>query len=214
MTLLIEQISALKLLPLITLDRAEDIIPLGKVLVDNGLPIAEIAFRTDAAAEAIRRLRATQPDMLIGAGTVLTPEQVGMAKAAGADFIVTPGFNPNTVKVCRDLDIPVIPGVNSPSSIEAALEMGLTTLKFFPAEASGGVKMIEALLGPYYQLKLLPTGGINADNIGDYLAISGVIACGGSWMVKPSLINAGRWDELGHLIREAVGLVREQAAAR
>ncbi|MBM7455688.1 2-dehydro-3-deoxyphosphogluconate aldolase/(4S)-4-hydroxy-2-oxoglutarate aldolase [Oceanisphaera litoralis] len=207
MSTLVEQIAALKILPVIVLDKAEDIVPLGKVLAENGLPAAEITFRSDAAVEAIRLLREAQPDMLIGAGTVLTREQVVAAKEAGASFIVSPGFNPNTVRACQELDIPIIPGTNNPSTIEAALEMGLTTVKFFPAEASGGVKMIKALLGPFNQLKIMPTGGVNANNIKDYLAIPGVIACGGSWMVDKALVNAGQWDEIARLTREAVKLV-------
>lgn len=208
MKTLVEQIAELKILPVIVLDKAEDIVPLGKVLAENGLPAAEITFRSDAAAEAIRLLRQAQPDMLIGAGTVLTREQVVAAKEAGASFIVSPGFNPNTVKACQELDIPIIPGINNASTIEAALEMSLTTVKFFPAEASGGVKMIKALLGPFSQLKIMPTGGVNTNNINDYLAIPGVIACGGSWMVDKALINAGEWDEIARLTREAVKLVK------
>jgi 2-dehydro-3-deoxyphosphogluconate aldolase / (4S)-4-hydroxy-2-oxoglutarate aldolase len=208
MSRLVEQIADLKILPVIVLDKAEDIVPLGKVLAENGLPAAEITFRSDAAVEAIRLLRQAHPYMLIGAGTVLTREQVVAAKEAGASFIVSPGFNPNTVKACQELNIPIIPGTNNPSTIEAALEMGLTTVKFFPAEASGGVKMIKALLGPFNQLKIMPTGGVNASNINDYLAIPGVIACGGSWMVDKALVNAGNWDEIGRLTREAVKLVK------
>lgn len=207
MTSLIEQIAQLKILPVIAVDRAEDILPLGKVLAENGLPAAEITFRSDAAAEAIRLLRQAQPDMLIGAGTVLNRAQVVAAKEAGAGFIVSPGFNPNTVRACQELDIPIIPGVNNPSTIEAVLEMGLGTVKFFPAEASGGVKMIKALLGPYGQLKIMPTGGVGVANIREYLSIPGVIACGGSWMVDKKLINAGNWDEIARLTREAVALV-------
>ena len=146
MSSITEQLQALKVIPVIAIEQAEDIIPLGAALANNGLPVAEITFRSDAAVEAIRLLRKAYPEMLIGAGTVLNREQVMAAKEAGATFIVSPGFNPNTVKACQELDIPIIPGVNSPSAIEAALEMGLTTLKFFPAEASGGTAMIKALL--------------------------------------------------------------------
>ncbi|MGL4914761.1 MAG: bifunctional 4-hydroxy-2-oxoglutarate aldolase/2-dehydro-3-deoxy-phosphogluconate aldolase, partial [Aeromonas allosaccharophila] len=144
-----------------------------------------------------------------GAGTVLNREQVIAAKEAGATFIVSPGFNPNTVKACQELDIPIIPGVNNPSTIEAALEMGLTTLKFFPAEASGGAAMIKALLAPYTQVKLMPTGGISTHNIGEYLAIPRVIACGGSWMVDKGLIEKKDWQEIGRLTRAAVKLTQE-----
>ncbi|KIF52498.1 bifunctional 4-hydroxy-2-oxoglutarate aldolase/2-dehydro-3-deoxy-phosphogluconate aldolase [Vibrio owensii] len=204
-----EQLKALKVIPVIAIDKAEDIIPLGKVLAENGLPAAEITFRSAAAAEAIRLLRETQPGMLIGAGTVLNREQAIAAKEAGATFIVSPGFNPNTVKACQEVGIDIVPGVNNPSTVEAALEMGLTTLKFFPAEASGGINMVKSLLAPYTDIELMPTGGINPANIKDYLAIPRVLACGGTWMVDKKLIEAGNWEELARLTREAVALVNE-----
>lgn len=207
MSSITEQLQALKVIPVIAIEQAEDIIPLGAALANNGLPVAEITFRSAAAVEAIRLLRQSQPEMLIGAGTVLNREQVIAAKEAGATFIVSPGFNPNTVKACQELDIPIIPGVNNPSTIEAALEMGLTTLKFFPAEASGGSAMIKALLAPYTQIKLMPTGGISTHNINEYLAIPRVIACGGSWMVDKKLIAEKQWEEIGRLTREAVAQV-------
>ncbi len=202
-----EQLKALKVIPVIAIDRAEDIIPLGKVLAENGLPAAEITFRSNAAVEAIRLLREAQPEMLIGAGTVLNKEQAIAAKEAGATFIVSPGFNPNTVKACQEIGIDIVPGVNNPSTIEAALEMGLTTLKFFPAEASGGVNMVKALLAPYGDVHIMPTGGINPNNIKDYLAVPRVLACGGTWMVDKKLVEAGEWDELARLTREAVELI-------
>ncbi|HBC3414456.1 TPA: bifunctional 4-hydroxy-2-oxoglutarate aldolase/2-dehydro-3-deoxy-phosphogluconate aldolase [Vibrio parahaemolyticus] len=204
-----EQLKALKVIPVIAIDKAEDIIPLGKVLAENGLPAAEITFRSAAAAEAIHLLRETQPDMLIGAGTVLNREQAIAAKEAGATFIVSPGFNPNTVKACQEIGIDIVPGVNNPSTVEAALEMGLTTLKFFPAEASGGINMVKSLLAPYTDIELMPTGGINPANIKDYLAIPRVLACGGTWMVDKKLIEEGNWEELARLTREAVALVNE-----
>ncbi|HHG3611570.1 TPA: bifunctional 4-hydroxy-2-oxoglutarate aldolase/2-dehydro-3-deoxy-phosphogluconate aldolase [Vibrio parahaemolyticus] len=204
-----EQLKALKVIPVIAIDKAEDIIPLGKVLAENGLPAAEITFRSAAAAEAIRLLREAQPDMLIGTGTVLNREQAIAAKEAGATFIVSPGFNPNTVKSCQEIGIDIVPGVNNPSTVEAALEMGLTTLKFFPAEASGGINMVKSLLAPYTDIELMPTGGINPSNIKDYLAIPRVLACGGTWMVDKKLIEAGNWEELARLTREAVALVNE-----
>ena len=207
MSTITEQLKALKVIPVIAIDKASDIIPLGKVLAENGLPAAEITFRSDAAAEAIRLLRQSQPDMLIGAGTVLTREQVIEAKEAGATFIVSPGLNPNTVKACQELGIDIIPGVNNPSTIEAALELGLNTLKFFPAEASGGINMLKALLAPYTNIQLMPTGGVTPANIRDYLAIPRVIACGGTWMVDKKLIATGQWEELARLTREAVELV-------
>ncbi|MCR9386452.1 bifunctional 4-hydroxy-2-oxoglutarate aldolase/2-dehydro-3-deoxy-phosphogluconate aldolase [Vibrio metoecus] len=202
-----QQLKALKVIPVIAIDNAEDILPLGKVLVENGLPAAEITFRSEAAVEAIRLLRQAQPDMLIGAGTVLNREQAIAAKEAGATFIVSPGFNPNTVKACQEIGIDIVPGVNNPSTVEAALEMGLTMLKFFPAEASGGINMVKSLLAPYTDIELMPTGGISPTNIKDYLAIPRVLACGGTWMVDKKLIEAGNWEELARLTREAVALV-------
>ncbi|EGU34371.1 keto-hydroxyglutarate-aldolase/keto-deoxy-phosphogluconate aldolase [Vibrio sp. N418] len=202
-----QQLAALKVIPVIAIDNAQDIIPLGKVLADNGLPVAEITFRSTAAVEAIRLLKQAQPEMLIGAGTVLNRQQVIAAKEAGASFIVSPGFNPNTVRACQELDIPIVPGVNNPSTVEAALEMGLTTLKFFPAEASGGIAMLKSLLAPYGGIQIMPTGGINTQNINDYLAIPRVVCCGGSWMVEKSLINNGEWETIAQLTRDAVALV-------
>ncbi|UGA53903.1 bifunctional 4-hydroxy-2-oxoglutarate aldolase/2-dehydro-3-deoxy-phosphogluconate aldolase [Vibrio sp. VB16] len=204
---LIEQMAAIKIIPVIAVDNARDIIPLGKVLVDNGLPAAEITFRSDAAEEAIRLLRQSQPDMLIGAGTVLNEIQVLAAKNAGATFVVSPGFNPNTALACIKNDIPYIPGVNNPSTIEAALEMGITMLKFFPAEASGGLSMLKSLLAPYGDIQIMPTGGINLNNVQDYLSIDRVVACGGTWMVDKKLIEEKDWEQLAKLTREASQLV-------
>lgn len=209
MSTITEQLKAYKVVPVIAIENAEDIVPVGKVLVENGLPVAEITFRSDAAIEAIRLLRAEYPQMLIGAGTVLNRDQVIAAKEAGATFVVSPGFNPNTVKACREVGIDIIPGINNPSGVEAALEMGLTTLKFFPAEASGGINMIKSLLAPYTDIEIMPTGGINANNINDYLAIPRVVACGGSWMVDKGTIARGEWQEIGRLTKEAVALVNQ-----
>lgn len=202
-----KRLAELKVVPVIALDKAEDILPLGKQLAENGLPVAEITFRSDAAAESIRLLRKAYPEMLIGAGTVLNEAQVIEAKEAGADFIVSPGLNPNTVKACQKHNITIIPGVNNPSLVEQALELGIDTVKFFPAEASGGLAMLKSLLGPYQQLKVMPTGGVSPKNIHDYLALPAVLACGGTWMVDKSLINDGAWDEIGRLVREIVANV-------
>lgn len=201
---LLNRLRALKIVPVIALDNAADAKALGKALQTGGIPAAEITFRSAAAEESIKILRDTYPDMLIAAGTVLNAAQVKAAKQAGADFIVSPGFNPNTVKACQDADILITPGVNNPMAIEAALEMGLSTLKFFPAETSGGVAMLKALLAPYAMLNIMPTSGINAKNIRDYLAIQNVVACGGSWMVEKSLLAAQNWAEVERLSREAV----------
>ncbi|AEX22357.1 bifunctional 4-hydroxy-2-oxoglutarate aldolase/2-dehydro-3-deoxy-phosphogluconate aldolase [Vibrio sp. EJY3] len=202
-----QRLAKLKVVPVIAVDNAQDILPLGKALVENGLPVAEITFRSDAATEAIRLLRTTYPDILIGAGTVLNEAQVIEAKEAGADFIVSPGLNPITVKACQKHKITIVPGVNSPSLVEQALELGVDTVKFFPAEASGGLAMLKSLLGPYQQIKVMPTGGINQNNIHDYLALPAVLACGGTWMVDKSLVHKGAWDEIGRLVREIVAAV-------
>ena len=205
---IVGQLKEQKVIPVIAIDNAEDIVPLGKALAENGLASAEITFRSEAAVEAIRLLRKAQPDMLIGAGTVLNYDQAKAAKEAGATFVVSPGFNPNTAKACQELDIPYIPGVNTPSAIEAALEMGLTMLKFFPAEPSGGINMLKALLAPYGDVQIMPTGGINPKNVNSYLSIPRVVACGGTWMVDKTMINQGQWDEIGRLAREAAELVK------
>lgn len=202
------QLQRLKVVPVIALDHAEDILPLADTLAQNGLSVAEITFRSPAAGEAIRLLRQQRPNFLIAAGTVLTADQVFQAKNAGADFVVTPGFNPKIVQLCQDLGLPITPGVNNPMAIEAALELGIDTVKFFPAEASGGVKMIKALLGPYSQLKIMPTGGVRLQNIQDYLAIPNVMACGGSWFVEKTLINAKNWSEINRLTQEVVTLIK------
>jgi 2-dehydro-3-deoxyphosphogluconate aldolase/(4S)-4-hydroxy-2-oxoglutarate aldolase len=196
------------IVPVIKLDKAENAVPLGKALVKGGLPVAEITFRTGAAAESIRRLKKELPEMLVGAGTVLTIEQAEAAIAAGASFAVTPGFNPKIVDFCQGKGLPIVPGVNSPSQVEQGLERGLTLLKFFPAEASGGIKMVKALHGPYSDVSFVPTGGIDASNLAAYLALPYVPACGGSWMVKEELIASGNWDEITKLVAEAVALVR------
>ena len=204
---IVNKLRGFKIIPVIAIDNAQDIIPLLDILVNNNLPVVEITFRSPACSEAIRLARNAYPNILIAAGTILTPEQVLVAKNAGADCIVTPGFNPNIVELCQQLNFPIIPGVNNPMSIEAALNMNIATVKFFPAEASGGIKMIKALLGPYQQLKIMPTGGISPNNINEYLSISNVIACGGSWFVDKSLISNKNWNEIERLTREVVSLV-------
>jgi 2-dehydro-3-deoxyphosphogluconate aldolase / (4S)-4-hydroxy-2-oxoglutarate aldolase len=204
---LIQRLAALKIIPVVVVERAADIIPLGEALAANGLPVAEITFRTPAAIEAIKLLRQSQPQLLIGAGTVLNSGQMEQAQRAGASFIVSPGLNPNNVRASSSMGIPLIPGVNNPSDIELALELGLTALKFFPAEASGGLKLLKALMGPFGDIKFMPTGGIGPQNIREYLALPGVIACGGSWMVDPELMKSGNWAEISKRVRDAVALV-------
>lgn len=209
MTEVLTQIEEIGIIPVVVLDRTEDAIPLADALIKGGLPCAEVTFRTAAAEESIRLMSEKFPEMLIGAGTVLTTEQVDRAVAAGASFIVSPGTNPKVVKYCRDKNIPIVPGVCTPTEVEAALELGLDTLKFFPAEPAGGLKMIKAMTAPYTTVRFMPTGGIGADNVGEYLSYNRIIACGGSWMVKGDLIKSGRFDEIERLTREAADLVKK-----
>lgn len=204
MNAVLEQISKIGIVPVVKIDRAEDALPLARALCAGGLPCAEVTFRTGAAAEAIRIMTANFPDMCVGAGTVLNAEQVDAAMEAGAKFIVSPGFNPRTVKYCMEKNIPVTPGISSPSEIEQAIELGLEVVKFFPAEQSGGLAKIKAMAAPYGNMKFIPTGGINAKNLTSYLDFGKVIACGGSWMVTGDLINEGAWDRIEQLTREAV----------
>ncbi len=205
----IAKLRDLKVMPVIQIDNADDAVPLAKVLVENGLPAAEITFRTAAAAESIRRIREEFPEIVLCAGTVLTKEQVDAAIEAGADFVISPGFNPTTVKYCIENNIKMIPGVNNPSLVEQALELGVTALKFFPAEASGGINMLKSLTGPYGQIELMPTGGVNPQNLLDYLAIPQVVACGGTWIASTAAINAHDWDSIARNVREAVKLTQQ-----
>jgi 2-dehydro-3-deoxyphosphogluconate aldolase/(4S)-4-hydroxy-2-oxoglutarate aldolase len=204
----LQQIGKVKLVPVVKIENPEDAVPLGRALLDGGLPVAEITFRTDAAEEAIIRLKKELPDLFVGAGTVLTVDQIVKAKNAGAAFIVTPGFNPRIVDYCVEHDIPITPGVNSPTLVEMALEKGIEVVKFFPAEVSGGLKMIKALSGPYGSVKYVPTGGIGPSNLKEYLSFPKVLACGGSWMVKSDLIAQGKFNEITRLTREAVEIVK------
>lgn len=195
-----QRLRAIKIVPVIAINDVAHALPLAKVLVENGLPCAEVTFRTAAAAESIRIMREAYPELLIGAGTVLTSAQVDEAIAAGADFIVSPGLNPTTVKYCQQRNIAIIPGVNNPSLVEQAMEMGLRTLKFFPAEPSGGIAMLKAL-SAVYPVSFMPTGGINPNNAQEYLALKSVVACGGTWMVPTDLMDKGDWDALAELVR-------------
>lgn len=201
---ILERISMTGVVPVIRIDDKEKAVPLAQALIEGGLPCAEITFRTDQAEEALFRITKALPEMLVGAGTVITCEQVDKAVAAGAKFIVSPGLNPKVVKHCLDLGVPVTPGVCTPSEIERAMELGLDTVKFFPAEQSGGIAFIKAISAPYGSVKFIPTGGINAKNILDYLSFSNVLACGGSWMVKPELVAACDFAAITALTRETV----------
>jgi len=200
----LEKIGELGIIPVVKMEKAEDALPLGRALTDGDLPIAEITFRTSAAEESIKTLTGELPELLVGAGTVLTIEQVKKAVSAGAKFIVSPGFNPKIVDYCLKNNIPVTPGINNPTQIEMALERGIEVIKFFPAEASGGLSLLRSMSAPYSGIKFIPTGGINLNNLTSYLSDNKVLACGGSWMVKPQLISSGNFAEITRLTREAV----------
>lgn len=200
----LKQIQKLGIVPVVKLDDVKDAKPLAKALMEGGLPCAEVTFRTAAAEEAIGIIAAEYPDMLVGAGTVLTTEQVDRAVNAGAKFIVSPGLNPKVVKYCVDKGIPVTPGCSNPSDVEQAIELGLDVVKFFPAEAAGGLNMIKAMAAPYVNMKFMPTGGITEKNLLSYLDFPKIIACGGSWMVNDALIKNGEFDKIKELTREAV----------
>ncbi|NAW98927.1 MULTISPECIES: bifunctional 4-hydroxy-2-oxoglutarate aldolase/2-dehydro-3-deoxy-phosphogluconate aldolase [unclassified Vibrio] len=195
-----QRLKEIKIVPVIAINDASQAVPLAKVLVENGLPCAEVTFRTEAAAESIRLMRAAYPEMLIGAGTVLTTAQVDQAIEAGVDFVVSPGFNPNTVRYCQQRHVAIVPGVNNPSLVEQAMEMGLRTLKFFPAEPSGGVAMLKALTA-VYPVNFMPTGGVSPSNVQDYLSIKSVVACGGTWMVPTNLMDKGDWQGIAELVK-------------
>ncbi|MDI9597509.1 MAG: bifunctional 4-hydroxy-2-oxoglutarate aldolase/2-dehydro-3-deoxy-phosphogluconate aldolase [Atribacterota bacterium] len=200
----LNNIRELGIIPVVKIDKAEDAVPLGKALLAGDLPVAEITFRTSAAEDAIKTLTDKIPEILVGAGTVLTIEQAQKAVKAGAKFIVSPGFNSKIVDFCLENNIPVTPGVNSPTQIEMALEKGLEVVKFFPAEASGGLPLLKALSGPFSEMKFIPTGGIEQTNFLSYLAHPQVLACGGSWMVKPDFISSGNFNRITEITREAV----------
>lgn len=192
--------------PVVELEHCEVAVPLARALLAGGLPVAEITFRSEAAAASIRILREQIPEMLVGAGTVLNVEQVELAYRAGSQFVVTPGFNPAVVEACIELDVPILPGINNPTGVEQAMGFGLEAVKFFPAEASGGVSFLKALSGPYPSVRFLPTGGIALNNLRDYLALPNVLACGGTWIVSPALVRESRFDEITRLADEAIAL--------
>lgn len=189
--------------PVVVLNNADDAVPLADALIKGGLPCAEVTFRTDAAEESIRRICESFPDMLVGAGTVLTTEQVERAHKAGAKFIVSPGFDPEIIDYCISIGLPVLPGCITPSEIAQAVKRGLKVVKFFPAEQSGGVAMIKAMAAPYSMVKFMPTGGISTKNLADYLSCDKILCCGGSWMVKEDLIRSGSFDKITDMTREA-----------
>lgn len=194
----------LGIIPVVAIDDAAKAVPLAKALRKGGLPAAEITFRTAAAEEAIRRISEECPDVLVGAGTVLTKEQADRAVAAGAKFIVTPGFNPEMVRYIQSLGIPMMPGAATPGEMEQAMSMGLTNIKFFPAEQNGGVAKLKAYAGPYKGVKWMPTGGVNTKNLNDYLSFDRILACGGTWIAKSDMIENEQWDEIAKLCKEAI----------
>ena len=204
-----ERFAELGVVPVVVLEDAKDAAPLAKALVEGGLPCAEVTFRTAAAEESIRIMASEYPDMFVGAGTVLTIDQVDRAVAAGAKFIVSTGFDPEIVYYCLRQDIPVFPGVITPSEVAQAVKRGLKVVKFFPAEQFGGVATIKAMAAPYVGLKFMPTGGVNAKNLENYLSCDKIVACGGSWMVKGDLVKAGKFDEIKSLTEEAVKLAAQ-----
>ena len=204
-----EKFDEIGIIPVVVLEDAKDAHALGEALINGGLPAAEVTFRTEAAEEAIKILSIDFPEMLVGAGTVLTCEQADKAMEAGAKFIVAPGFNPHVVKYCIDKGYPITPGVQTPGEMEQAMELGLDFVKFFPAEPAGGLPMIKAVAAPYTKLKFMPTGGINKDNVKDYLAYDKIVACGGTWMVKGDLIANGDFEKVEELAREAADIVKE-----
>ena len=206
------KIQEIGIIPVVVLDRVEDALPLGKALIEGGLPCAEVTFRTAAAEESIRVMSENFPELLVGAGTVLTTEQVDRAVAAGAKFVVSPGLNPRIVKYCVEKGVIIVPGCANPSDIEQALENGLEVGKFFPAELLGGLKMIKALSGPYGNVKFMATGGISASNVREYLACDHIAACGGSWMVNGKLVKEGKFDEITALVKECADIVKEYRA--
>jgi 2-dehydro-3-deoxyphosphogluconate aldolase / (4S)-4-hydroxy-2-oxoglutarate aldolase len=197
-----------RIIPVVVIKELETALPLAEALDRGGLPVAEVTFRTEAAAHAIRRI-ATETAVLVGAGTVVRPEQVDLAVGAGARFIVTPGFSARIVERCKELNVLVIPGVATATEVIAALDAGLDLLKFFPAEAAGGVTLLRALQGPFSSVRWIPTGGVSAANAASYLTLPSVAAVGGSWMVAPELIGARDFAAVTHLTREAVSLGAE-----
>ncbi len=204
MEAILKQISEVGIVPVIKIDRVEDALPLAKALCDGGLPVAEVTFRTECAKDAMAVITKELPEMLVGAGTVLTVQQVDDAVEAGAKFIVSPGLNPAIVKYCQQKGVMIVPGCANPSDVECAIELGLDVVKFFPAEAAGGIKMIKAMAAPYTKMRFMPTGGINASNLNDYLSFDKIVACGGSWMVNEELIATKQFDKIASLTEEAV----------
>ena len=207
MSSVIDKLSQIRLMPVIVIDRVEDAWPLAQALKAGGLPVAEVTFRTAAAEAAIRAI-AKDKDIALGAGTILQPDQVDQALEAGATYIVTPGFSAKVVRRCREKGVPVFPGVATPTEIQMALDEGVDTVKFFPAESIGGIKALKAIAAPYGMMRFIPTGGINLEKLPEYLAFKSVVAVGGSWMVAADLLKTGNFAEVTRLAAEAVSVVK------
>ena len=209
MTEMMKKLQTIGIIPVVVLDRVEDALPLAECLMEGGLPCAEVTFRTAAAEESIRQMAKAYPEVIVGAGTVLSTEQADRAIGAGAKFIVSPGFNPKVTEYVLKKGVPMSSGDWAPTEIEAALQFDLDVLKFFPAEPAGGLKMIKALAAPYVGVSFMPTGGISAANVREYLAYDRIVACGGSWMVSGKLVKEGNFAEIKRLVREAADIVKE-----
>ena len=208
MSAILDQFKKIRVVPVVAIENAQDATQLADALIEGGLPCAEITFRTEAAVDAMR-IMARRGDILVGAGTVLKVDQVKAAVDAGARFMVSPGFNPKVVGYCVENNIAITPGISTPSDIEAALELGVDVLKFFPAEAFGGLKTLKAMSGPYTTVKFVPTGGISPANLVEYLQFPKTLACGGTWIAKSALISEGKFDEIIQNAREAVEIVNK-----
>lgn len=209
MNAMLQTLHNIGLVPVVKITDPAKAVPLAKALIDGGLPCAEITFRTDAAAESIRLIREAFPDMVVGAGTILTRAQVDAAIEAGSAFLVSPGLNPDTLDYALSKGALMMPGISDASGVEAALARGLDVVKFFPAEPAGGLPYIKALAGPYADVKFMPTGGINLDNLASYLSCKSILACGGTWMVAEDLIEGERWDEIASICKQAVEIIKQ-----
>lgn len=210
-TTVLQKLESYGVVPVIAIESADSALSLADALIEGGLPVAEITFRTAAAADVISLLASKRPEIILGAGTVLTPENLRRAKDCGATFAVAPGFNPDVVNTAREIDLPFVPGINNPTDIEGALALGCRHLKFFPAEASGGIKYLNAIAAPYKHtgVKFMPTGGINIDNLADYLSLDIIAACGGTWIAKKPDIAEGLWSDIARRCRQVAEVVNK-----
>ncbi len=204
-----KKLEELKLVPVVKLDRVSDAVPLGEALCQGGLPIAEVTFRTDAAEDSIREMKKRFPEMCVGAGTVVNLEQAKRALDAGAEFLVSPGFSDQVTQFAVEQKLPIFPGTCTPSEIMKAMEYGLSVVKFFPAKQYGGLETMKALAAPFPSIRFMPTGGVNAGNLMEFLSFDKIIACGGSWMVKPSMIENGDFAGILRLTEEAVKIIKK-----